>query len=75
MIETNQIFQQKEGVNQIELRKKKRPNWIINLKNGGHHRGTSLPCPSMDVLTAPYHIAQKMLGKPSHLWQYNDVFG
>ncbi len=44
------------GVNQIEPRclrglrmLKRAPNRIENLKNEGHHRGTSLPCPSMGV--------------------------
>ncbi len=49
-------YRHNEGVNQIDpgclrgLGMLKRPrNRIENLKNEGHHRGTSLPCPSMGV--------------------------
>ncbi len=44
VIETNQFFLQKEGVNQIMLRHKIRTQVDHKSKNGGHHHGTSLPC-------------------------------
>ncbi len=57
MIETNWFFLQKEAVIEIMMRHKLRTQWDRKSQNGGHHLGTSLPCPSMWVPSPGSHIA------------------
>ncbi len=47
---------------------KRAPNWFENLKNKGHHYGTSLLCPSMGVPTLGHEYPSEW--KPTPNQQY-----
>ncbi len=51
MIETNRFVSAESGCqsDHEEVSSIKGFNWIKNLKNGSHHRGTSIPCSCMEV--------------------------
>ncbi len=68
VIDTNQLFLQKERVNQIRIRCKIGIYSDWKSQNRDHHSRTFLPCPSMRVPPPPHWIMTSLWLLKKKLW-------